>query len=555
MSLRPVSLLSRGSLRTFVRPREIKFGSDARKELLDGVEKLADAVVSTLGPKGKNVMIEQSFGPPKVTKDGVSVAKAIEFKDKWQNLGAQLVKSVAQKTNDAAGDGTTTATLLTRELYRESIKALSSGMDPNMVRKGINTAINATVEELGKMTKKVSSPEEIKQIATISANGDEKIGQLIADAFSAVGQDGVINASTGKTFEHSLDVVKGMKIDRGFISMYFVDKGQMKCEFENPLILITDYKISSINQILPILEKVIATKRPLLIIADDVEGEALALLVVNAVRGQFKVCAIKAPGFGDNKKNSLADIATVCNGQFISEEFGTKLETATIEQLGTCEKVSVSKDETIIMGSAGDSGSIKARIEELTEQMKNTESTFEKDKLRERIARLSGGVAVIKVGGANEVEVNEIKDLVDDSLNATRAAVEEGIVAGGGVALLNASKALDRLKSSNLEEKTGIDIVRNAIQQPLKSISKNAGVSGDVVVQNILKANKPNYGFDAKTMQYGDMFEKGIIDPTKVVRLALVNSSSVAASMMTADVTIIDKPEDKANIPQIPPPY
>lgn len=555
MSLRPVSLLSRGSLRTFVRPREIKFGSDARKELLDGVEKLADAVVSTLGPKGKNVMIEQSFGPPKVTKDGVSVAKAIEFKDKWQNLGAQLVKSVAQKTNDAAGDGTTTATLLTRELYRESIKALSSGMDPNMVRKGINTAINATVEELGKMTKKVSSPEEIKQIATISANGDEKIGQLIADAFSAVGQDGVINSSTGKTFEHSLDVVKGMKIDRGFISMYFVDKGQMKCEFENPLILITDYKISSINQILPILEKVIATKRPLLIIADDVEGEALALLVVNAVRGQFKVCAIKAPGFGDNKKNSLADIATVCNGQFISEEFGTKLETATIEQLGTCEKVSVSKDETIIMGSAGDSGSIKARIEELTEQMKNTESTFEKDKLRERIARLSGGVAVIKVGGANEVEVNEIKDLVDDSLNATRAAVEEGIVAGGGVALLNASKALDRLKSSNLEEKTGIDIVRNAIQQPLKSISKNAGVSGDVVVQNILKANKPNYGFDAKTMQYGDMFEKGIIDPTKVVRLALVNSSSVAASMMTADVTIIDKPEDKANIPQIPPPY
>nr|Q95058.1 RecName: Full=Hydrogenosomal chaperonin HSP60; Short=Protein Cpn60; AltName: Full=Heat shock protein 60; AltName: Full=groEL protein [Trichomonas vaginalis]AAB17250.1 TVAGHSP60 protein [Trichomonas vaginalis] len=452
--------------RAFAKARDLKFGSDARDHLLLGVEKLADAVVSTLGPKGRNVMIELPYGPPKVTKDGVTVAKSIEFKDKWQNLGAQLVINVAQKTNDVAGDGTTTATLLTRELYRESIKALSAGLDPNKVRKGMTLRVDAVVKELEKSTKKVSSPDEIFNVATISANGSEKIGHLIADAFKAVGNEGVITVAMGKKFDHELETVQGMKIDRGYISSYFQnDTKSMKCEYENPYILITDIKINSFAQIAPILEKIITTGRPLLIIADDVEGDALATLIVNKIRGSLKVVAIRAPGFGDNKKNTLQDIAVATGGQYISEELGLKLEEATQQMLGQCNKITVSKDDCIILGGAGDKDAMKARSEDIKKQLSNTQSKYETDKLRERLAKLTGGVAVISVGGANEVEVGEEKDLIDDALNATRAAIEEGIVAGGGTALLRASAVLEPLKKDKgLEERTGIEIIQNSHQ-------------------------------------------------------------------------------------------
>lgn len=499
-------------------------------------------------------MIEQAFGPPKVTKDGVTVAKSIEFADKWENMGAQLVISVAQKTNDVAGDGTTTATLLTRELYKEALKALSAGLDANEVRKGMTIAVDAAVKELKKITRKVSSQEEIKQVASVSANGDEKIGQLIADAFKAVGQEGVITVQSGKTFEHKLDVVEGMKIDRGYLSAFFMtDNKTMKCEYENPYVLITDMKITSFASIAPALEACLHSNRPLLIIADDVEGDALATLIVNKVRAGLKVCAVKAPGFGDNKKATLQDIATVTGGQVIAEELGLKLESIQLSQLGQCSKISISKDDTIVLGGQGQKDAIKGRAEEIRKQLETTESKYEKDKLKERLAKLTGGVAVINVGGASEVEVNETKDLIDDALNATRAAIEEGIIPGGGVALLNASQALDEVKKNgSLEVRTGIDIVKNAIQKPIKSIAGNAGLSGDVVVDKILTKKDHTYGFDARAMEYCDMFKRGIIDPTKVVRLGLINSASIASSMMSADCMITDVPEEKPAAPMPP---
>lgn len=549
--LSAVSTLSR----SFVRAKELKFGLTARQELLQGVEKLADAVVSTLGPKGRNVMIEQPYGPPKVTKDGVTVAKAIEFKDKWQNMGAQLVISVAQKTNDVAGDGTTTATLLTRELYHESLKALSAGLDPNEVRKGISIAVDAIVKELTKITKKVTTHAEISQVATISANGDTTVGGLIADAFKAVGKEGVITVQNGKTFEHKLDVVEGMKIDRGYIAPFFMtDPKTMKCEYEHALVLITDIKINSFAQIQPVLEAVVSQNRPLLIIADDVEGDALATLIVNKLRGGLKVVAVKAPGFGDNKKATLQDIATVTGGTVISEDLGLKLETIKLNQLGQCNKVTVSKDDCIVMGGSGKKESIDGRADEIRRNIENTQSKYETEKLQERLAKLTGGVAVINVGGASEVEVGEIKDLIEDALNATRAAIEEGIVPGGGVALLYSSRVLDSLKPVNLEQKTGIDIVRKAASQPSKQIAINAGESGEVIVDKIISKNDVSFGYDARSGEYVDMFKKGIIDPTKVVRLALINSSSIASSMASADCMIVDAPEDKSEAgPPLPP--
>ena len=423
--------------RSISNPKELKFGAPARQLLLEGVEKLADAVVATLGPKGRNAMIEQPYGPPKVTKDGVTVAKSIEFKDKWHNMGAKLVLSVAQKTNDVAGDGTTTATLLTREIYREALKALSAGLDPNEVRKGITIAVNTVVKELEKLTKKVTTHDEISQVATISANGNKEIGNLIADAFKAVGKEGVITVQNGKTFENKLDVVKGMKVDRGYLSPYFMtDTKTMKCEYENPLVLITDMKIGTLQSIQPILEAVVASNRSLLIIADDVEGEALATLIINKMRGVVKVVAVKAPGFGENKKATLQDIATVTGGTVISEDLGLKLESTKLSQLGTCSKITVSKEDCIIMGGNSQKDAVKGRAEEIRKQLTSTESKYEKEKLQERLAKLTGGVAVINVGGASEVEVGETKDLIEDSLNATRAAIEEGIVPGGGIALL-----------------------------------------------------------------------------------------------------------------------
>lgn len=540
-------------VRSFVRAKDLKFGGEARQLLLDGVNKLADAVVSTLGPKGRNVMIEQPFGPAKITKDGVTVAKSIEFKDKWQNMGAQLVISVAQKTNDVAGDGTTTATLLTRELYKETLKALASGLDPNEVRKGMAEAVNAAVEKVKKMSKKVTSHDEIKQVATISANGDEKIGNLIADAFKAVGLEGVITIQNGKTFEHKLDIVKGMKIDRGYVSAFFVtDNKTQKCEYENPYVLITDMKINQFGTIAPILEQTIKTGRPLVIIADDIEGDALAALILNKLKAGLKVIAIKAPGFGDNKKATLQDIAVATGGQVIAEELGFKLESVQLSQLGQCSKVTVSKDDCIVLGAEGKKDAIKGRAEDIRKQLQTTDSKYEKDKLKERLAKLTGGVAVINVGGASEVEVNETKDLIEDSLNATRAAIEEGIVPGGGVALLRASTKLDELKKGTLEHNTGVDIVKNAIKQPVKAISTNAGISGDVVIEKILSNKNTSFGFDARAMCYDDMFKKGIIDPTKVVRMGLINSASIASSMMSADCMITDVPEDEKSAPMPP---
>ncbi|KAK8834068.1 chaperonin [Tritrichomonas musculus] len=539
------------------RPKELKFGADISRLLLEGVDKLADAVVATLGPKGRNVMIEQSYGAPKVTKDGVTVAKSIEFDNKWHNMGAQLVISVAQKTNDAAGDGTTTATLLTRELYREAIKALSAGMDQNELRRGISIAVQSILEELKKHSKKVTTPEEIAQVAGISANGDEKIGKLISDAFAAVGREGVITVQSGKTFQHELNVVKGMKIDRGYITPFFVtDQKTQKCEYENALVLVTDIKISTFQQIAPALQILVKQGKPLIIIAEDVDGEALASLIVNKLRGNLQVVAVKATGFGDNKKATLQDIAITTNATVITEDIGLKLESIKPEHLGRCNKVTVSKDETIIIGGAGSKKNIQARADEIRLQQKNTDSNYEKEKLTERLAKLTGGVAVISVGGASEIEVNETKDLIDDALNATRAAIEEGIVPGGGVALLNSSRVLENIKPESLAQKTGVDIVLRAVRMPIKSIAANAGLSGDVVCEKVLNnsQNSPSYGFDARNLEYGDMVKKGIIDPTKVVRMELINAASVASSMTSAGVMIADAPEEKPAAPMAPPP-
>lgn len=535
--------------RNFSKAKELKFGSSINKLLLEGVNQLSDAVVSTLGPKGKNVMIQKSYGPPKVTKDGVSIAREIEFKDKWLNMGAQLVIEVASKTNQEAGDGTTTATLLTRELYTEAMKAAAAGINPIELRKGINKAVSAIVEELKRVSKKIATPEEVAQVATVSANGNRQIGEMIAEAFRHVGKDGVINVETGKTFENSLEVIKGMKLDRGFISpMLVTDQKEQKSEYEKPLVMVTDMKITAFKEIQPVLEIALAQDRPLFIIADDIEGQALSGLIINKLQGKLRATAIKAPSFGNNKKNILQDVAIVTGATFLSADLGYTLENVKLSDLGTCGKVKVSKDDTIIYDYSPSKEALEGRLNEIRIELSGSVSNYEKEKLQERLAKLTNGIALIKVGGASEVEVNEIKDLIDDALSSTRAALDEGIVPGGGVALLNASKVLDKLKPETLEEKAGIDIIKNALRKPIKMICKNAGQPGDVIAHKILEKNDPNYGYDARNLQFVNMIEKGIIDPAKVVRLALINASSIASSMSTAGVMIAD--EDTKIAPQ-----
>mmetsp|Transcript_30882 Transcript_30882/g.49957 ORF Transcript_30882/g.49957 Transcript_30882/m.49957 type:complete len:588 (-) Transcript_30882:242-2005(-) len=549
-SLNPAGALVQVSIRRHY-AKDVRFGVEARAAMLAGVEKLSDAVAVTLGPKGRNVVLDQSYGPPKITKDGVTVAKHIEFKDRYQNLGAQLVRQVASKTNDTAGDGTTTATVLTRAIFAEGCKSVAAGMNPMDLRRGINMAVDLIVKDLQARTKKVTTKEEIAQVATISANGDKAVGELIANAMEKVGREGVITVADGKTLEDELEVVEGMKFDRGYISPYFITNGKtQKAEFESPLILVYEKKISGLNSILPVLEAVVRINRPLVIIAEDVESEALATLVVNKLRGGVKVAAVKAPGFGDARKQNLQDIATLTGGQLISEDVGLKLETVELSMLGSAKKVTISKDDTIILDGAGGKAAIEERIEQIKESINATTSDYEKEKYQERLAKLSGGVAVIKVGGASEVEVGEKKDRVTDALNATRAAVEEGIVPGGGVALLYASRKLSDLMGTitNFDQKHGVQIIINAIKLPAVTIANNAGVEGAVIVGKLLEQSDPEVGYNAQDGKFENMFKAGIIDPTKVVRTALVDAASVASLMTTTEAMVVDLPDKKESM-------
>jgi chaperonin GroEL len=516
--------------------------------MLEGCNKLADAVAVTMGPKGRNVVIEQSFGAPKVTKDGVTVAKAIELKNTpMVNVGAQLVKSVASRTNDAAGDGTTSATVLARAIFREGCKAVAAGMNPMDIKRGMDSAVKLVLEDLAERATMIDSPASIKSVATIAANGDETIGDLITTAFEKVGKDGTITVSDGKTLEHELEVVEGMKLDRGYISPYFITNNKLqKVEMEDPLILLYDKKISSVQSILPLLEQVSKAQRPLLIMAEDIDGEALAVLIVNKLRGGLKVAAVKAPGFGDNRKSILEDLSVLTGAELISEEVGGKLEEITLEQLGSVKSVSIAKDDTIMLDGAGDAAAIEARCEFIREAIENTSSEYEKDKLKERLAKLSGGVAVLKVGGASEVEVGEVKDRLNDALNATKCALEEGIVPGGGTALLLATKKLDGLKLDNLDQQVGVDAIKAAMKQPCIQIASNAGEEGAVVVQRVLASEDPNLGFNAQTGEFVDMIKAGIIDPTKVVRTALADAASVASLMTTTEAIIAEEVEPKS---------
>jgi chaperonin GroEL len=518
--------------------------------MLEGVDMIANAVQTTLGPKGRNVVIEQSYGPPKITKDGVTVAKNIEFTDRYHNLGAQLVRSVASKTNDIAGDGTTTATVLARAIFNEGVKAVAAGMNPMDLRRGINIAVKQIVEHLENNSKKVTTKEEIAQVATISANGDKEIGTIIANAMDKIGKDGVITVQDGKTLLDELEVVEGMKFDRGYISPYFItDPKTATVQLEKPFILIFDKKISSIQSILPVLEQVLRLNRPLLIISEDVEGEALATLIMNKLRGVAKVAAVKAPGFGDNRKGMLQDIAIVTGGELVSEDVGMKLEDCTVEMLGQAEKVTISKDDTIIIDGLGSKDHITQRCETLREQINNESiSSYEKEKLQERLGKLSSGIAVLKIGGASEVEVGEKKDRVTDALNATRAAVEEGIVPGGGTALLYSTLALDMNAAENFDQQHGMKIVKNAIKIPTKSIADNAGMEGAVVVGKLLEREgaspSSTFGLNAATGHYVDMIENGIIDPVKVVRTALADAASVASLMTTTEAMVVEAPKE-----------
>mmetsp|Transcript_9412 Transcript_9412/g.23177 ORF Transcript_9412/g.23177 Transcript_9412/m.23177 type:complete len:576 (-) Transcript_9412:328-2055(-) len=542
------SLRRAGGARAF--SKEIKFGDEARQAMLAGVNKLADAVQTTLGPKGRNVMIEQPFGKPKITKDGVTVAKSIEFADKYENMGAQLVREVASKTNDKAGDGTTTATVLARALYNEGVKSIAAGMNPMELRKGMVAAVDSVVDALKQNTKLITTKEEIAQVATISANNDKAIGKLIADAMEEVGNNGVITVSDGKTLADELETVKGMKFDRGYLSPYFITNPKnQKVEMESPAILVFEEKISQMQPLLPILDACMRASRPLVILAEDVEGEALATLVLNKLRGSLKVTAVKAPGFGDNRKANMQDIAVLTGATLISKDTGMKLEEATVEMLGSCKQFTSTKDDTIILDGSGSKAEVESRCNLIRETMESTESSYEKEKLSERLAKLSGGVAVIKVGGANEVEVSEKKDRVEDALNATRAAVEEGVLPGGGTALLYCSQMLGDLKnSSNFEQKTGIEIVERAIQIPAKSIIKNAGENSEVICGKLLEEANGEIstkGMNSFSGEYCDMIEAGVIDPTKVVRTALLDASSVTSLMMTAEAVVVEIPEEK----------
>ncbi|MHB8286855.1 MAG: chaperonin GroEL [Caulobacteraceae bacterium] len=533
--------------------KDVYFASDARDRMLQGVNILANAVKVTLGPKGRNVVIEKSFGAPRSTKDGVSVAKEIELSDRFQNLGAQLIREVASKTNDKAGDGTTTATVLAQAIVVEGLKSVASGRNPMDLKRGIDKAVGVVVEQIKTTSKKVANNSEIAQVGTISANGDKEVGEMIARAMEKVGNEGVITIEEAKTLETELDVVEGMQFDRGYLSPYFVTNAdKMEVSLEEPLILIFEKKLSTLQPLLPVLEAVVQSGRPLLILAEDVEGEALATLVVNKLRGGLRVAAVKAPGFGDRRKAMLEDIAILTGGQVISEDLGIKLETVTLDMLGKAKKVTITKDDTTIVEGSGEHSGIEGRIAQIKRQIEDTTSDYDKEKLQERLAKLAGGVAVIRVGGSTEVEVKEKKDRVDDALNATRAAVEEGIVPGGGVALLKASKALEGLKGENDDQNAGIAIVRRALQAPLRQIAENAGVEGSVVVGRILDNNDASFGFNAQTEEYGDLVAQGVIDPAKVVRTALQDAASVAGLLITTEAAIVEAPKKGGGAPAMP---
>ena len=525
--------------------KEVKFGEAARGAKLRGVNILADAVRVTLGPKGRNVVLDKSFGAPTVTKDGVSVAKEIELKDKFENMGAQMLKEVASKTSDVAGDGTTTATVLAQSMLREGFKAVAAGMNPMDLKRGIDKAVIATVKELHNMSKPCADHKEIAQVGTVSANSDESIGSIIAESMEKVGKEGVITVEEGKTLDNELEVVEGMQFDRGYLSPYFInDQDAMQTNMENPLILIHDKKISNIRDMLPVLEATAKASRPLLVIAEDVDGEALATLVVNNIRGIVKVCAVKAPGFGDRRKAMLQDLAILTGGQVISEEVGMSLESCSLDDLGSAKRVQVTKENTTVIDGGGSKDDIEGRVNQVRVQIEEATSDYDKEKMQERVAKLAGGVAVIKVGAATEIEMKEKKARVEDALHSTRAAVEEGVVPGGGVAFVRCLDALDDVKGDNTDQDVGIDIVKRAVEEPLRQIVNNAGEEGSVVLNNVV-AKKGNYGYNATTGEYGDMIEMGILDPTKVTRAALQNAASISGLMITTEAMVAEVPEDK----------
>jgi len=532
--------------------KDVKFSGDARERMLRGVDILANAVKVTLGPKGRNVVLDKSFGAPRITKDGVTVAKEIELEDKFENMGAQMVREVAQKTNDLAGDGTTTATVLAQSIVREGAKSVAAGMNPMDLKRGIDIAVNAVVKDIEKRAKKVSSSAEVARVGTISSNGDANIGQMIAKAMQKVGNEGVITVEEAKALDTEVDIVEGMQFDRGYISPYFITNAEkMLAELEDAYILLHEKKLSGLQSMLPVLEAVVQSGKPLVIIAEDVEGEAIATLVVNKLRGGLKVAAVKAPGFGDRRKAMLEDIAILTGGQLISEDLGIKLENVTTAMLGRAKKVIIEKEKTTIVNGAGKKADIEARVQQIKAQIEETTSDYDKEKLQERLAKLAGGVAVIKVGGSTETEVKERKDRVDDALNATRAAVEEGIVPGGGVALLWAAKSL-KVKGDNEDQEAGISIIRRALQAPIRQIAENAGVEGSIVVGKVIDHKSPSFGFDAQTGEYGDLITKGIIDPAKVVRVALQDASSVAGLLVTTEAMVAERPKKDSGSPAMP---
>ncbi|WP_135449545.1 chaperonin GroEL [Tabrizicola caldifontis] len=527
--------------------KDVKFDTDARDRMLRGVNILADAVKVTLGPKGRNVVIDKSFGSPRITKDGVTVAKEIELADKFENMGAQMVKEVASRTNDEAGDGTTTATVLAQAIIKEGMKAVAAGMNPMDLKRGIDLATHKVVEQIKAMARPVKDSDEVAQVGTISANGEAQIGRFIADAMQKVGNEGVITVEENKGMETEVEVVEGMQFDRGYLSPYFVTNAdKMVAELEDAYILLHEKKLSSLQPMVPLLEAVIQSQKPLVIVAEDVEGEALATLVVNKLRGGLKIAAVKAPGFGDRRKAMLQDIAILTGGQVISEDLGMKLENVGLDMLGRAKKVVIKKDDTTIIDGAGDKKEIEARVAQIRAQIEETTSDYDREKLQERVAKLAGGVAVIRVGGMTEVEVKERKDRVDDALNATRAAVQEGVIVGGGVALVQAAKALEGLKGANSDQDAGIAIIRRALEAPLRQIADNAGVDGSVVAGKIRESSDKNFGFNAQTEEYGDMFKFGVIDPAKVTRTALEDAASVASLLITTEAMIADRPEPKA---------
>ena len=532
--------------------KDVKFSTDARDKMLHGVDILANAVRVTLGPKGRNVVLDKSYGAPRVTKDGVTVAKEIELEDKFENMGAQMLREVASKTSDIAGDGTTTATVLAQAIVKEGVKLVAAGMNPMDLKRGIDLAVGEVVKDIARQAKKVKSSEEIAQVGTVAANGEKEIGQMIAKAMQKVGNEGVITVEEAKSFESELEVVEGMQFDRGYISPYFITNAEkMMAELESPYILIYEKKLSNMQSLLPLLEAVVQAGKPLLVIAEDVEGEALATLVVNKLRGGLKVAAVKAPGFGDRRKAMLQDIAVLTAGELISEDLGIKLENVTVQMLGRAKRVTITKDDTTIIHGAGKKADIEARIAQIKQQIEDTTSDYDKEKLQERLAKLAGGVAVIKVGGSSEIEVKERKDRVDDALNATRAAVEEGIVPGGGVALLWAARSL-KVKGDNEDQEAGISIIRRALQAPIRQIAENAGVEGSIVVGKVTDHKSPSFGFDAQTGEYGDLIGKGIIDPAKVVRVALQDASSVAGLLVTTEAMVAERPKKDSGSPAMP---